>query len=64
MTQLLWPPFVEIAAGGIGVAFALWSIGNRMDGRLMHADVSKADIGLLVFGVLLVLVGVARMLWF
>lgn len=55
------PPWVEIAAGGLGVAFALWSIGRRMDGKPMHPDAKKADVGLLVFGCLLVLVGVIRM---
>lgn len=61
MTELLWSPFVEIVAGGCGVAFALWSIGRRREGKPMHPDAAKADIGLLIFGVLLVVAGLIRM---
>ncbi len=57
----MWSPFVEITAGGCGVIFALWSIGRRRDGKPMHPDARKADGGLLVFGLLLVLVGAVRM---
>lgn len=57
----MWSPFVEITAGACGVIFALWSIGRRRDGKSMHPGARKADVGLLVFGVLLVLVGAVRM---
>lgn len=62
VTGLFWSPFVEIVSGGCGVAFALWSIGRRREGKPMHMDAAKADIGLLVFGALLVLTGSVRML--
>lgn len=61
MEQLFWPPWIEVAAGGVGIAFALWSIGRRRDGKPMHPDARKADVGLLVFGCLLVAVGLIRM---
>ncbi len=59
---MMWSPFVEITAGGCGIIFALWSIGRRRAGKPMHPDAKKADVGLLVLGVLLVVVGVVRML--
>lgn len=62
MASSLWPPWIEIAAGGCGVAFALWSIGRRRGGRPMHPDAKKADVGLLWFGVALVAIGVVRVL--
>ena len=62
MTEFLWPSWAEIAAGGIGIAFALWSIGRRMEGKLMLPDAMKADWGLLAFGALLVFIGAIRWL--
>lgn len=62
MNLFIWPAWIEIAAGGSGVAFALWSIGRRQSGKPMHHDAGKADVGLLIFGGLLVLFGVVRML--
>lgn len=59
---MMWSPFLEITAGGCGIIFALWSIGRRRAGKPMHPDGKKADVGLLVFGALLVLVGAVRML--
>ncbi|MES2834266.1 MAG: hypothetical protein V4707_06120 [Pseudomonadota bacterium] len=56
-----WPPWIEVAAGGCGIAFALWSINRRMDGKPMHADARKADKGLLIFGCLLVVIGLVRL---
>ena len=61
MDNLVWPPWIEVAAGGCGIAFALWSIGRRMDGKRMHPDARKADFGLLVFGCLLLAVGAVRL---
>lgn len=61
MDLLIWPPWIEIAAGGCGIAFALWSIDRRMGGKPMHADAPKADKGLLIFGCLLVAVGLVRL---
>lgn len=61
MGAMLWSPWIEIVAGGCGVIFALWSVGRRLDGKPMHPDAKRADVGLLVFGVLLVLVGAVRM---
>jgi hypothetical protein len=60
MIGLLWPAWVDITLGGLGVIAALWSIGRRRDGKPLHPDAGKADTGLLVFGVLLVLVGALR----
>jgi len=62
MEQLLWPPFIEITAGGLGAIFALWSIGRRRAGKPMHPDAAKADVGLLVFSALMVIVGAVRWL--
>lgn len=58
----LWPAWVDITLGGLGVGFALWSIERRRAGKPMHPDARKADIGLLAFGVLLVVIGVMRSL--
>lgn len=55
-------PFIEIVAGALGVIFALWSIGRRRAGKPMHPDAAKADIGLLIFGAALILIGAARYL--
>jgi hypothetical protein len=57
---MLWPAWIDIATGGLGVGFALMSIGRRNEGRPMHPDAAKADVGLLLFGVLLVLLGALR----
>lgn len=62
MDALIWPAWIEITAGGLGIAFALWSIGRRQGGKPMHPDAGKADVWLLAFGVLLALVGGVR--WF
>ena len=59
---MLWPAWIDIAAGGLGIGFALMSIGRRRAGKPMHPDAAKADVGLLVFGVLMVVVGAIR--WF
>ena len=61
MSGLLWPPWIEVAIGGCGIAFALWSIDRWMECKPMHADARKADKGLLAFGCLLVLVGILRL---
>ena len=61
MDALFWPPWIEAAAGGCGIAFALWSINRRIEGKPMHADARKADKGLLIFGCLLVGVGLVRL---
>lgn len=58
----MWPPFIEITAGGLGVIFALWSIERRMAGKPMHPDARKADVWLLVFSLLMVAVGAVRWL--
>ena len=44
----------------LGIGFALMSIGRRRAGKPMHPDAAKADVGLLVFGGLMVIVGVIR----
>lgn len=62
VSGLMWSPFVEITAGGCGIIFALWSIGRRRAGKPMDPGAKKADVGLLIFGVLLLLVGAVRML--
>lgn len=62
MDLLVWPPWIEISLGGVGVGLALWSIGRRRAGEPMHPHAAKADIGLLLFGALLALVGAVR--WF
>ena len=59
---MLWPAWIDIAAGGLGVGFALMSIGQRRDRKPMHPDAAKADVGLLVFGVLMVVFGAIRWL--
>ena len=58
----VWPAWVEIVAGGLGIAFALWSIDRRRQGKSMHPDAAKADVGLLALSALLVLIGAVR--WF
>lgn len=58
---LLWSPWIEVATGGCGIAFALWSINRRMEGKPMHPEARKADTGLLIFGCLLVAVGLLRL---
>jgi hypothetical protein len=62
MEALLWPPFIEITAGGLGIVFALWSIRRRQLGKPMHPDAAKADVGLLVFSLLMIVVGAIRWL--
>jgi hypothetical protein len=59
---MLWPPLWEIAAGCLGAAFALWSVGRRRAGKPMHPDAAKADQWLLLFSGLLVAVGLIRWL--
>lgn len=58
MTNLLWPAWIEVAAGGLGVIWAL-STFNRLQPSRQH-DVSRWS--LLVFSVLLVVVGLIRLL--
>jgi hypothetical protein len=60
MSGLLWPAWVDITLGGLGIVFALWSISRRQDGKPMYPGARKADVGLLVFGVLMIVIGAAR----
>ena len=62
VTALMWPAWIEITLGGLGIILALWSIGRRRAGRPMYPDARKADVGLLAFGVLLVVIGAIRWL--
>lgn len=62
MSLWVWPAEIEMVLGALGVSLALWSLQRRQAGKPMHPDAAKADVGLLVFGALLVLVGVARQL--
>ncbi len=59
---LLWPAWIEITVGGLGLIFALWSIGRRQAGKPMHPDAAKADGWLAVFSILIILVGAIRFL--
>lgn len=63
MEALVGPPWIEVAVGGCGIAIALWSIGRRMDGKPMHPDAKMADVGLLVFGCLLAVAGLVRLVF-
>lgn len=60
MEALIWPAWVDISLGGLGIIAALWSIGRRKAGKPMHPDAAKADVGLLVFGLAMVVVGALR----
>lgn len=60
MEALIWPAWVDISLGGLGIAGALWSIGRRRAGKPMHPDAAKADKGLLLFSLAMVIVGAIR----
>lgn len=56
----MWPAWIDITLGGLGVSLALWSLGRRRAGRPMHPDAAKADVWLLVFAILMIGTGAAR----
>lgn len=58
----MWSPDIDIALGGLGVGFALMSIARRRQGKPLHPDAAKADVGLLIFGLLLAAMGGIRLL--
>lgn len=62
VNEFVFPPDVWAIAGGLGLIFALWSIGRRRAGKPMHPDAAKADGWLAFFSVLVMLVGIARWL--
>jgi len=54
---LIWPAWIEVAAGGLGVAWALSTFTRPQPSR----ELNLSRWGLLIFGAFLVLVGLIRM---
>jgi len=54
----IWPAWIEVAVGGLGVAWALSTFNKPQPSR----ELNVSRWGLLIFGVLLVLVGLVRLL--
>jgi hypothetical protein len=62
MQSLIFAPATQAILGALGVNVALWSLQRRREGKPMHPDAARSDKWLLLFGGLMVAIGLYRWL--
>jgi hypothetical protein len=61
MEDWIWSPFLQVAAGGLGLALGLGGLGRLRDRAPRGPGDRWSSLGLIVIGTVLVVIGALRL---